>query len=119
MRQARLRLLWASAVLVPIAGLAAVVDNAFFALGLISFGLFANQFKTTPLFTLPTDMFPTRSVGTAWGLCGAAGSIGATLFQPAIGWTVDHYSYGPVFTVMSVLPLIAAILVSSTMRTLK
>jgi MFS transporter, ACS family, hexuronate transporter len=118
-RQARLRLLWLSGILVPIAGLAAVVDNAFVALGLISFGLFANQFKTTPLFTLPTDMFPARSVGTAWGLCGAAGSIGATLFQPAIGWTVEHYSYPPVFVVISALPLIAAILVSCTVRTLQ
>jgi ACS family hexuronate transporter-like MFS transporter len=117
--QARKRLLWAAGLMVPVASLAAVVESPGIALALISFGLFANQFKTTPLFTLPTDLFPPSAVGTAWGLCGAAGSVGAMLFQPAIGWLADNFSYVPVFLLVSVLPLIAAITVSLTVKTVE
>lgn len=112
LEQVRKRMLWLAGGLVPFVALAAVVDSPYAALALVSFGLFVNQFKTTSLFTLPTDIFPANAVGTAWGMCGAAGSIGAMLFQPAIGWITDTYSYVPVFALVSVLPLIAAILVS-------
>lgn len=114
--QARKRLLWASGFLVPVASLAGVVESAALALALISFGLFANQLKTTPLFTLPADLFPPRAVGTAWGMCGAAGSLGAMLFQPGIGWIADRFSYVPVFVFVSLLPLLAAIIISLTVR---
>ena len=112
----RISFLWIAAVLVPVAGLAAVVDSPFVALGLISFGLFMNQFKTTPLFTLPTDIFPAKSVGTAWGMCGAAGSIGATLMQPFIGLLADNVGYSVVFGLVSILPALAAISVTLTVR---
>ena len=118
LHQARIRLLWAAAFLVPIAGAAAFVSSPMAALALISFGLFANQFKTTALFTLPTDIFPPKSVGTAWGLCGAAGSIGATLFQPFVGYIADNQGYGILFGIVSALPLIAAIAVSATIRSI-
>lgn len=112
LEQVRKRLLWLAGLLVPFVAFAAVVENAYAALALVSFGLFVNQFKTTSLFTLPTDIFPPQAVGTAWGMCGAAGSVGAMLFQPAIGWITDTFSYEPVFAVVSLLPLIAAVLVS-------
>jgi ACS family hexuronate transporter-like MFS transporter len=112
LEQVRKRLLWLAGVLVPFVAFAAIVESASAALALVSFGLFVNQFKTTSLFTLPTDIFPPQAVGTAWGMCGAAGSVGAMLFQPAIGWITDTVSYEPVFAIVSVLPLIAAILVS-------
>ena len=111
---ARKGLLWAAGVMVPATAFAAVVEDPMLALALISFGLFANQFKTTALFTLPTDLCPPRAVGSAWGLCGAAGSFGAMLFQPLIGWISDQFSYVPVFALISILPLLAPIIVSLT-----
>jgi ACS family hexuronate transporter-like MFS transporter len=109
---ARKNLLWVAGVIVPLTSLAAIVDDPMVAIALISFGLFGNQFKTTALFTLPIDLFPPRAVGRAWGLCGAAGSFGAMLFQPAIGWISQTFSYVPVFILISILPLLAAIIVS-------
>ncbi len=119
MNIARKGLLWVAGFMVPVTSLAAIVDDPMWALALISFGLFANQFKTTALFTLPTDLCPPHAVGAAWGLCGAAGSIGAMLFQPAIGWISDQFSYGPVFAIVSILPLLAAIIVARTIPTVQ
>lgn len=112
LRQIRIRMLWIAGLTVPITALAVFVENPLVALALVSFGLFANQFKTTSLFTLPTEMFPPKSVGTAWGMCGAAGSLGAMLAQPLIGMLADTYSYTPVFIIVSLLPLGAAIVVT-------
>lgn len=117
LEQVRKRMLWLAAILVPFVTLAAIVENSYAALAIVSFGLFVNQFKTTPLFTLPTDIFPPKVVGTAWGMCGAAGSVGAMLFQPVIGWVSDTFSYQPVFAIISLLPLIAAILVAFSVKT--
>lgn len=117
LEQVRKRMLWLAAILVPFVTLAAIVENSYAALAIVSFGLFVNQFKTTALFTLPTDIFPPKVVGTAWGMCGAAGSVGAMLFQPVIGWVSDEFSYQPVFAIVSVLPLIAAIFVAITVKT--
>ena len=113
---ARKGLLWIAGILVPISALAALAADPMVALALISIGLFANQFKTTALFTLPMDLFPSNRVGTAWGLCGAAGSIGAMLFQPVIGMLSDAHAYGVIFGIISCLPLLAAIIVSLTVR---
>ena len=119
LKQVRVRMLWVSGFLVPITALAAYVESPLVALALISFGLFVNQFKTTSLFTLPTEMFPPKNVGSAWGLCGAAGSIGAMLFQPVVGWIADTYSYTPVIIIVSLLPLAAAIIVTLSLGNLQ
>lgn len=61
---------------------------------------------------MPTDLFPSRDVATVWGLSGAAGSFGAMLFQPLIGWLADQVSYVPVFIAVPLLQVLAALAVS-------
>lgn len=49
--------------------------------------------------TLPAEVFPAHAVGSVSGLGGAMGALmgaGATL---AIGWTVEHFSFAPVYAV--------------------
>ena len=82
------------------------------AIFLIGAALFCNQLKSTPLFTLPSDLYPARDVATVWGMFGAAGSFGAVLFSPVIGWVADNFSYTPVFIVVSVLPLGSAAVIA-------
>lgn len=89
------------------------VDSAFVAIALFAVGLFGIQVKTSSLFALPGDLFPARDVATAWGIAGALGSAGAMLFQPFVGWVADTWSYGPVFIIVPLLQIAAALAVSA------
>ncbi len=111
--KARKTLIWGGAALViPCVVAAAFVESPLLAIFLIGAALFCNQLKSTPLFTLPSDLYPARDVATVWGMFGAAGSFGAVLFSPVIGWVADNFSYTPVFIVVSVLPLGSAAVIA-------
>jgi ACS family hexuronate transporter-like MFS transporter len=109
---ARKRLIWAGALLVPLALPAVVVDSAVVALALTGMAMFAIQFKAANLFALPADLFPARQVGSVWGLFGAVGSLGGMAFVAAVGFVSEHYSYGPVFWAVGVTQLLSAAFVS-------
>ena len=111
--RARKTLIWGGAALVvPCVIAAAFVESPLLAIFLIGGALFCNQLKSTPLFTLPSDLYPARDVATVWGMFGAAGSFGAVLFSPVIGWVADDFSYTPVFMVVAVLPLCSAAVIA-------
>ncbi len=111
--KARKTLIWGGAALVvPCVVAAALVKSALLAVFLIGCALFCNQLKSTPLFTLPSDLYPARDVATVWGMFGAAGSFGAVLFSPVIGWVADNFSYTPVFLVVAGLPLCSAAVIA-------
>ena len=104
-------IIWMGAILViPVLG-CLYVESSFWAIALISFALFANQFKQAALFTLPIDIFPKRDAASVWGISGSAGSFGAMLFTPLIGWLVDNLSYSPVFVIVAFLHVVSAICV--------
>ncbi len=73
------------------------------AMGFISIALFSFQFWVNNVQTLPSDMFPTGSVGSIAGMAGTAAGIGAMIFTMATGWMVDHFSYQPVLLASSLL----------------
>ncbi len=104
-------IIWIGAILVlPILG-CLYISSPYWAIGLISFALFATQFKQSALFTLPIDLFPEKDAASVWGISGSAGSFGAMLFTPFIGWLVDEISYAPVFVIVSLLHIVSAIIV--------
>lgn len=78
---------------------------------LISIALFSTQFKQSSLFTLPIDIFDTKNAASVWGISGSAGSFGAMLFTPMIGYLVDHFSYAPVFIIVAFLHIISVIII--------
>jgi ACS family hexuronate transporter-like MFS transporter len=47
-------------------------------------------------------------VATVWGASGAAGSLAAGLSQPVIGWTIDKFSYEPVFVAVALMHIVSA-----------
>ncbi|WP_350291538.1 MFS transporter [uncultured Croceitalea sp.] len=107
----RKRVIWIGALLViPILG-CLYVESAYWAIALISFALFATQFKQASLFTLPIDLFPKKDAASVWGISGSAGSFGAMLFTPLIGWLVDTISYSPVFVIVAFLHVLSALIV--------
>lgn len=74
------------------------------AIAMISVAMFAHAAWAN--MTLPTEVFPKHVVGSVTGFAGACGGIAGIVTQQAIGWTVQHVSYTPVFLVCSVMHLI-------------
>jgi len=60
---------------------------------------------------LPIDLFSKKDAASVWGISGSAGSFGAMLFTPLIGYLVDTISYSPVFVIVAFLHIISAIIV--------
>ena len=110
--QSRKIIIWLGALLVLAAMPAATTESAMLALTLISIAMFAIQFKASSMFTLPADLFPARDVGTIWGIYGAVGSFGGAAFGYITGWTIENYSWTPVFIAAACMHILSALLIN-------
>jgi ACS family hexuronate transporter-like MFS transporter len=68
-----------------------------------STAMFAHQFWSANVQTLPADLFPSKVVGSVEGLLGCAGGFGGIIFSFIGAWIVEHHGYGPVFLIGGVL----------------
>ncbi len=79
---------------------APVVSEMWVAVGLIGLAAAAHQGFSANIFTLASDMFPRRAVGSVVGIGGMAGAVGGILMQAASGrireWT---HSYLTMFVI--------------------
>jgi MFS transporter, ACS family, hexuronate transporter len=82
-----------------------------FAIVFFSTAMFAHQFWSANVQTLPADLFPARVVGSVEGLLGSAGSFGGMLFGLIVGYVVTHYGYAPAFVVAGVLHPLAFVVI--------
>lgn len=114
--RSRKTMIWLGALLVPVALPAVYADSAMLAVLLIGIGIFGIQMKSASLFAVPTDLFPPTAVATVWGASGAAGSLAAAFSQPVIGWTIDRYSYEPVFVAVALMHVVSALCVMLVVR---
>ncbi len=112
----RKTMIWVGALLVPLSLPAVYVDSPFVAVLCMGLGAFAIQTKSASLFAVPGDLFPPAAVGTVWGASGAAGSLASALSQPVIGWTIDKYSYEPVFVGVALMHIVSAAIVMLLVR---
>jgi ACS family hexuronate transporter-like MFS transporter len=104
-----------SAALLP-ASLFIVASPLSLAIVFFSTAMFAHQFWSANVQTLPADLFPAGVVGSVGGLLGSAGSFGAMLFNLAVGKLVDHHGYGPAFFIAGVLHPLAFLIILATVR---
>ncbi|MCX5683206.1 MAG: MFS transporter [Planctomycetota bacterium] len=74
----------------------------------IAVGAFAHQTMSATLLTLPADLFPKRTVGTAYGLAGTCGYASGLIFTLIIGHVAKYVGYTPLFVTIAFLDLIAA-----------
>jgi ACS family hexuronate transporter-like MFS transporter len=58
--------------------------------GLIGLAAAAHQGFSANLFTLTSDMFPSRAVGTVTGVGGMAGAVGGLLIAKVVGYVLQH-----------------------------
>jgi ACS family hexuronate transporter-like MFS transporter len=87
-----------------------------FAIVFFSLAMFAHQFWSANVQTLPADLFPANVVGSVEGLLGSAGSFGGMLFGLLVGWLVERHGYGPAFFIAGVLHPLAFLIILATVR---
>ena len=72
----------------------------------------AHQAFSANLYTLPSDMFPRKAVGSVIGIGGTAGAIGGMLFSLYIGQVLERLgSYSLIFAVAGSVYLIALLII--------
>ncbi|MFI5006411.1 MAG: MFS transporter [Solirubrobacterales bacterium] len=90
------------------------VASLWAAVGLIGLAAAAHQGWSANLFTLASDMFPRRAVGSVVGIGGFAGAVGGMLIATAVGhllqWTG---SYVPVFLLAGAAYLLALLVIQT------
>ncbi|WP_114953840.1 MFS transporter [Sphingosinicella terrae] len=88
--------------------IAAFVDSLPLAIAIIGLAAAAHQGWSANLFTLTSDLFPRRAVGTVVGLGGFAGAIGGMFIAKFAGWTLEATgSYIPLLLFAGITYLIA------------
>jgi ACS family hexuronate transporter-like MFS transporter len=97
-------------------GCVGLVDSPYAAIGLLCIGGFAHQTLSGALYSITADVFGKNEVATATGLAGMSGYLGATLFTLLFGVLVTHVGYSPMFVVLAVFDVLAAIVVWALVR---
>ncbi len=88
---------------------AALVSSPLSALWYICVALLGYASWSTMGLTFPSDLFPSRVVGSVTGLSGLGAGLVSTLFTLAVGLLVDRFSYVPAFVVAALAPVLATI----------
>jgi ACS family hexuronate transporter-like MFS transporter len=91
---------------------AAKVSNLWLAVLLVSIAAAAHQGWSANLFTLTSDMFPRKAVGSVVGIGGTAGAVGGMFISLIVGAILQSTkSYVPIFIMASSMYLIALLVI--------
>jgi ACS family hexuronate transporter-like MFS transporter len=90
-------------------GCVGLVESPYTAILLLCIGGFAHQTLSGALYSITSDVFGKNEVATATGLAGMSGYLGATLFTLLFGVLVTHVGYSPMFVLLAVFDVLAAI----------
>ena len=102
--KARKRIMLISALILPATSLAVFADNVWLAIVLVALACGAHNSWSANIFTLCSDCFPGKAVGSVTGLAGFAGGIGGILLSGLLpGFVVQNFGYAPIFVLMGIL----------------
>jgi ACS family hexuronate transporter-like MFS transporter len=92
---------------------APLTNNLWVAVALISIATAAHQGWSANLFTVASDLFPRRAVGSVVGIGGMLGSVGGMIFAKVVGWITTYTggSYAPIFIMTATGYLLALLMV--------
>jgi ACS family hexuronate transporter-like MFS transporter len=94
-------------LILPVA-MAPRVENAWAAVWLVGLAAASHQGFSANIFTIASDMFPKRAVGSVVGFGGFAGAIGGFLMNLGAGWFRENQgSYVTMFMIAGVAYLVA------------
>ncbi|MEO6359454.1 MAG: MFS transporter [Sphingomicrobium sp.] len=100
------------ALCVPPVMLAPNIDNVWGAVLLIGLATAAHQGFSANLYTLPSDLFPRKSVGAIIGIGGTLGAVGGILMAQYAGRMLDATgSYMPMFVIAGSAYLVALLVI--------
>jgi ACS family hexuronate transporter-like MFS transporter len=123
---ARKTTLLVCALAVVPAAFVSMVPNMWAAVLIVGVALSAHQGFSSNLYTLVSDTFPKRAVGSVAGMGGTFGYIGYTLFGVLTGWILDFTlrrsgatNYLPVFIICGSAYLLALLLIHLLMPRLE
>jgi len=115
----KLAMLICAVSVVPIV-FAAKASNLWVAVGLVSLAAAAHQGWSANIFTMTSDMFPRRAVGSVVGIGGMAGSVGGMLIATTVGLILQYTgSYFPIFIMAGSAYLIALVIIHLLVPTLE
>lgn len=88
-------------------------------IALLGVSVAANQSWSANIYSIVTDMFPAKAVGSVIGIGGMAGAIGSIIFPLAVGFILDYFKrighvevgYNIIFLICSTSFLVAWILI--------
>jgi MFS transporter, ACS family, hexuronate transporter len=87
---------------------------------LFSVAYFGQQWWSTLVMVLPTDIFPRQAVGSIAGLVGFGGAMGGVVFQQVVGYLLDHgFGYGLVFSLAGSFHVIAFVFICVAIPTIR
>ncbi len=92
------------------------VNGLFVLIASLAISTLAYAAFSTIILTLPADLYPPSSVATVSGLSGTGAGIGTIGATYLTGVIADHYSFGPILVAASIIPLFAAILIVTLIR---
>ncbi len=92
-------------------GCIGLVASPYAAIALLCLGGFAHQTLSGALFSITADLFGKNEVATATGMGGMMGFLGAAAFTALFGVLVTQVGYSPLFAVLAVFDVIAALVV--------
>jgi MFS transporter, ACS family, hexuronate transporter len=112
-------MLVAACAVIPIV-FASVATNLWVAVSLVALAAAAHQGWSANIFTLASDMFPRRALGTVVGFGGMAGAIGGMLIAKLTGYLLETTgSYLPVFLIAGSAYLTALLVIHLLAPTLE
>ena len=78
---------------------APAANGLWLSVGIVSVAAAAHQWWSANIFTIASDMFPRRALGSVVGIGGFFGAIGGFLFQRATGRVLEAngHDYTPIF----------------------
>jgi ACS family hexuronate transporter-like MFS transporter len=86
---------------------ASKASNLWIAVALITIAAFAHQGYASNIYTIVSDIYPKKVIGTMTGLAGFAGALGGILFSYAVGIILDVTgSYYLIFAIASLAYLV-------------
>ncbi len=95
-----------------------LVDSPYTAIALLCVGGFAHQTLSGALYSITSDSFGKNEVATATGMGGMFGYLGAAAFTLVFGVLVTKIGYSPLFVVLAVFDIVAAVVVWNVAREL-
>lgn len=106
-KRARLTLMCAAALLMPLASVAVRVETVWVAIALIALLLAAQSCWMANQLTLISESVPRENVATLLALTALGGSLGGVVSNLITGRVLDTYGYVPVFTGLGLLHVTA------------